>query len=206
WSKRSARSLIEARPRARSELAQLFRFRWRSPGPPCAIGRLERSDLVRVALGQRDVIPTVEQAGAADRIDGKAEDFIAALDRLLLEIHSQAPGRLLAEEANERGRLIVGDDRGQQAILRRVASKDVAEGWRDDAANAVIVEGIDRGLARGAAAEVANSHDDARLAPSRAIERKIRPLASRSIEAQIVKQRRSKSGRARQFQKARRQE
>src|SRR5262249_53226208 len=128
------------------------------------------------------------------------------LDRLLLEIDGQAPGRLLAEEANERGRLIVGDDRGQQAILRRVASKDVAEGWRDDAANAVIVEGIDRGLARGAAAEVANSHDDARLVPSRAIERKIRPPASRSREAQIVKQRRSKSGRARQFQKARRQE
>src|SRR5262249_54559138 len=120
---------------------------WCSPRRPCAIGRLERGDLVRVALGQRDVIPSVEQAGAADRIDGKAEGFAAALDRLLLEIDGQAPGRLLAEEANERGRLILGDDRGQQAILRRVASKDVAEGWRNDAANAVIVEGIDRGLA-----------------------------------------------------------
>jgi len=30
--------------------------------PTCAIAHLERGDLVHIALGQRDVIPTVEQA------------------------------------------------------------------------------------------------------------------------------------------------
>src|SRR5262245_39649058 len=85
----------------------LFRFRWCGPGPPCAIGRLERNDLVPAALGQGDIVPAVEQARAADRIDREAEGLIAALDHLLLEINSQAQRRLLAEEAHERSRLVV---------------------------------------------------------------------------------------------------
>src|SRR5262249_40402832 len=127
---------------------------------PRAIGHLERGDPVHVALGQRDIIPTVEQARAADRIDGEAEALIAALDRLPLEIDAHGPAWLLAEQAYERRRLIVRDDRGQQSVLHRVARKDVAEGWRDHAPDAVIPERIDRRLTRGAAAEVAAAHDD----------------------------------------------
>src|SRR5262249_60209627 len=123
------------------------------PGLTCAIGDIERDDLVHVALGQRDVIPTNEQARAADRIDGEAEALIAALDRLPLEIDAHGLAWLLAEQAYERRRFIVRDDRGQQSVLHRVAGKDVAEGWRDHAADAVIAARIDRPLARRAAAE-----------------------------------------------------
>jgi hypothetical protein len=111
------------------------------------IGDLERGNLIHVALGQRDVVPTIEQARAADRIDGKLEALIAALDHLLLEINGQGPGRFLAEQARQRGRLVVGDDRCQQAVLCRVARKDIAEGRRDHASDTVIVECIDRRLA-----------------------------------------------------------
>src|SRR5262249_49287165 len=177
-----------------------IQLRWRGPWASRAIGYPEGCDLVDVALGQRDVIPTVEQSRAADRIDGEAEALITALDRLLLEVDGQGPARRLAEQAYERGRFVVGDDRGQPSILRRVARKDVAEGRRDDAADAVIAERIDRRLARGAAAEVASTHDDLGLAPSRTVERKIRPLAPVGIEAQIAQQRGCKPGRARQLQ------
>src|SRR5262249_25840143 len=169
----------------------------RGPGSPCAIGHLEGGNLVHVALGQRDIIPTVEQAPAADRIDGEAEALIAALDRLLLEIDAHGPAWRLAEQAYERRRFIVRDDRGQQSVLHRVAGKDVAEGWRDHAADAVIAERIDRRLARGAAAEVATADDDLGGAPGWPVERKIRPLAPVGIEAQIAQQRRCEPGRAR---------
>src|SRR5262245_6492793 len=195
------RPLTGLRPRNAS-----FRLRRPGPGSPCAIGRLVRGNLVHIAFGQRDVVPTVEQARAVDWIDGEAEALIAALDRLPLEIDAHGPAWLLAEQAYERRRFVVRDDRGQQSVLRRVASKDVAEGWRDHAPDAVIAERIDRRLARGAAAEVATAHDDLGTAPGRSVERKIRLLAPVGIEAQIVQQRRSKSGRARHLQKARREE
>src|ERR1700730_15132943 len=85
----------------------LFRFRRRSPRVSRAIGHLEGCDLVDIALGQCDVVPTVEQARAADRIDNEAEALIIASDQLLLEIDGEGPARLLAEQAYERGRLVV---------------------------------------------------------------------------------------------------
>src|SRR5215467_86112 len=85
----------------------LFRFRWRGPWASRAIGHPEGCDLVDVALGQRDVVPTVEQSRAEGRIDDEAEASIAAGNRLLLEIDDQDPIRLVAEQAHEVGRLIV---------------------------------------------------------------------------------------------------
>src|ERR1700730_4934092 len=85
----------------------LFRFRWRGPRTSRAIGHLEGCDLVDIALGQYDVVPTVEQARAADRIDDEAEALIIASDHLLLEIDGQGPARRLAEQAPERGCLVV---------------------------------------------------------------------------------------------------
>src|SRR5262249_15721118 len=177
----------------------------RGPGSLGAIGQVERGDLVHRARGQRDVIPAVEQARAVDRIDGEAEALIAALDRLPLESDAHGPAWLLAEQAYERRRFIVRDDRGQQSVLHRVARKDVAEGWRDHAPDAVIPKRIHRRLARGAAAEVATAHDDLGVTPGRPVERKVRPLAPVGIEAQVTQQRRCEPGRARHLQKARRE-
>src|ERR1700730_1546279 len=85
----------------------LCRLRRRGPRASHAIGHLEGCDLVDIALGQCDVVPTVEQARAVDRIDDEAEALIAAFDRLLLEIDGEGPAWLLAEQAHERGRFIV---------------------------------------------------------------------------------------------------
>ena len=63
-------------------------------------------------------------------------------------------------------------------FLHRVASKDVAERWRDHAADAVVVKRINRRLA-----EVPAGYDDLDVAPSWSVERKIRPFTAVGIEA-----------------------
>ena len=152
-----------------------------------AIGRLERGDLVHIAVGQRDVIPAVQQARAADGINGEEEGSIAALDGLLLEIEGQWLARLLAEHGHERGRLVVGDDRGQQSVLDRIACEDVAEGWRNDTSDAVVVERIDRRLARGAAAVVALGDEDFGVAVGRLVEYEV-ALSPVLVEPQVAEQ------------------
>src|SRR5204863_10100760 len=91
----------------------LWLLRGPRPGPARAIGRLERGDVVLVALCHRDVVPGVEQAGAADRIDGEAQGLPPTRDRLLLEIDRHGRIRRLVDAARERGRLLVRHDRGQ---------------------------------------------------------------------------------------------
>ena len=59
---------------------------------------------------------------------------------------------------------------------------------------------VDRGFARGAAAEIAGRHDDLGLAPIRSIERKIRPFVTLGIKAQIVEQHFADLGGSRQFE------
>src|SRR6516225_8302503 len=102
------RALTGRRPRPPHAICDaLFRFRRRGPRASRAIGHLEGCDLVDIALGQCDVIPTVEEARAADRIDDEVETLSAAFDRLLLEIDGEGPARRLAEQAHERGRFVV---------------------------------------------------------------------------------------------------
>src|SRR6516165_7362797 len=102
------RALTGWRPRPPYAICDaLFRFRRRGPRASRAIGHLEGCDLVDIALGQRDIVPTVEQARAADRVDDEVEASIAAFDRLLLEIDGQGLARLLAEQAHEGDCLVV---------------------------------------------------------------------------------------------------
>ncbi len=56
------------------------------PRPLALVPGLERRDLVAIALGQRDVVPAVEQPHLAHRIDGEVVGAVAADDGLLLQI------------------------------------------------------------------------------------------------------------------------
>ena len=92
------------------------------------------------------------------------------------------------QRRHDLGRLLVGDDGREQSVLNGIAGKDVAEGRRDHAADAVVVKRIDRGFARRAAAEIAAADHDLGVAPGRPVERKVRPLVALGVEAQILEQ------------------
>ena len=62
----------------------------------------------------------------------------------------------------------------QQAVLHAVVGKDVGERWRDDGAEAEIVERPRRMLARRAAAEIAVGDQDAGAAVTWLVEREVR--------------------------------
>src|SRR5262249_1100814 len=157
WARRGDSNRSEARTYFRSPL--MLRAR-RHPGPADAVVRLERRDSIAKARGERDVVPTVEQPQAADRIDRKGVEAIAAQDRLPLEIDGHRKLRPRQQGRRQLGCLLLGDGRSQQPVLHGVAGKNVAERRRDHASNAEIAERIDRGLARGAAAEIAAADDD----------------------------------------------
>src|SRR5262245_30322632 len=67
----------------------------------------------------------------------------------------------------------------------------------------MVVECINRCLARRAAAEIAAADDDPRVTPGRLVERKVGPLTPLRIEAQIVQQHLAEAGRARPLDEAR---
>ena len=66
-----------------------------------------------------------------------------------------------------------------EPVLHGIAGKDVAERRRDHATDAVVVERIDRGLARRAAAEISPADDDLGIAPCRPVDREVRLLLAR---------------------------
>src|SRR6266851_4168886 len=167
----------------------------RCPWPTDAVVRLERRDPIAKAFGERDVVPAVEQPHAANRVDREGMGALAASDRLLLEIDGHRKLWRRQQGGRHLGCFLLGDDCRQQPVLHGVAGKDVAERGRDHASNAEIVERIDRGFARRAAAEIAAADEDLRRAPSRSVERKVRPLAAVGVEAQVLQQHLSEAGR-----------
>src|SRR5215831_2157249 len=126
-------------------------LRRRGPRPCISIPRLERRDPVAIAFRERDVVPALEQALAAHRIDGEGVAAIAADDGLLLEIDGDGKFWRAGERGHELGGIGVGDDGGEEPVLHGVAGEDVAERGRDHAADAVVVERVDRRFARRAA-------------------------------------------------------
>ncbi|MNC87586.1 hypothetical protein D3C83_33200 [compost metagenome] len=65
---------------------------------------------------------------------------------------------------------------------------DVAKGGRDDAADAVIEHGVDRPLARRAAAKIGACHQDPGFAVGGLVEDEVGTLVPCGVEAQIVKE------------------
>src|ERR1700730_7909683 len=116
---------------------------WPGPWPSQPIPRFELCDLVAIALGQLDVLPSVEQPGAADRVDHERDGVTAAQNRLLLQIDRHRQRGFLIQQGNETRCLVLAHDGREQSILDGIARKDVAEGWGDHAANAAVYERVD---------------------------------------------------------------
>src|SRR5687768_1401908 len=80
------------------------------------------------------------------------------------------------------------DDDGQQAVLQRVAAKDVRNPQADDGANAEVEQGPRRMLARRAAAEVVAGDENARPAILGFIQHEVGAFAAVLVVAPIVEQ------------------
>ena len=112
-----------------------------------------------------DVVQPVQQRVLAERVDVEV-DFLAVRPdhHLALEIDGDArvaaEFRIVDQRIADRARQA---DR-QQAVLEAVVVEDVAERWRDDAADAEIGQRPRSVLARRAAAEVLVRDDDLRVA------------------------------------------
>src|SRR5262249_26251025 len=144
--------------------------------------RLERANAILVALCQRDVVPSVEQAQAARRIDGECVKTVPADNRLLLEVDRERQRRPSVQCGSDFGCFFVRDGRCQQSVLGGVTGKDVAERWPDDAADTKVMKRIDRRLARGAATKVVRADQDPGLAPFRPIDGKVYFLMTLCVE------------------------
>ena len=159
----------------------------------------------RNEIGDIQVVPAVQQAGSARGVDRKSTSPFAAHDRLRFEIDRDRRRRLARQRRHQRAGLGLAYHRGKQSVLGRVLRKNIPERRRDHAADAVVVKRIDRGLARGAAAEIAPGHDNPCVTPAGPIEREVRPFVAGGVETQIVKQDLAVFALARQLEIARRQ-
>src|SRR5262245_11823299 len=126
------------------------------PGLLGAAPLLERTDLVRVAQGEPDLVEAVREAILAEGVDFETHRLAAVRSRdgLLFQVDDQP-------ESRERGRfveqsidLVLGENHRQQAVLAGIVEKDVGVRGRDDRTEAVLGKGPGRVLARAAAAEI----------------------------------------------------
>ena len=98
---------------------------------------------------QADVVPSVQQAFLAERVDLEWQLFAVRLHHALPR---QIDGQLVSGKRRDFGEeafhLRLGQHQRQQSVLEAVGEKDVGERRRDDRAEAVIVERPRRMLAR----------------------------------------------------------
>lgn len=127
----------------------------RRPRSALLVASFECRDVHPVAFRQVNIIPAVQQLIAAYGVDRERAAQVAATDGLLLQVDADRLLRIGGQHGGNLGNLLLGHDRSQQTVLDRVLRKDIAErGW-DDATDAMVVDRVDRRLARGSAAEIA---------------------------------------------------
>ena len=115
----------------------------------------EGLDRIAVLQGQTDVVQTVEQAVLAERIDLEVQYLaIRAGHRLRLQVDGQLVARVGFDLLEQLVDFLVTEDDRQQAVLEAVVEEDVGKAWRDDAAEAVLVQRPWGVLTAGAATEV----------------------------------------------------
>src|SRR3974390_494943 len=158
------------------------------PAASLSVQRFERSNSSTIAFGQIDVIPAVEQLIAADRIDRERNAHLCAADRLLLEINYYLLLWIGGHQGRELGNIVFGQDCRQQTVLDGILRKDVAEGRRDDAAESVIVNGVDGGFARRAATEIATGKQYLGVGGRRLVEWKVGAFVTISVAAPVLEQ------------------
>src|SRR5688572_7380964 len=141
--------------------------------------RLERTDLVRVAQREADLVETVQEAMLAELVDVEAERLCAVRGGhgLPVEIDPQLKTGERGGVVEELVDLVLAKHYRQQAVLEAVGEKDVAERRRDHAAEADVHQRPRRVLARRAAAEVLAREQDGRALVARLVEHELRVFA-----------------------------
>src|SRR6218665_1586018 len=137
-----------------------------------ALSLLELLGLGRLLPREADVIQAVQEAVLSELGDLKVELSTAFQCHLLRgQVH-----RDLAADLGLIHHLVhfLGlQDHRQQAVLEAVVVEDVGERGGDDAANAEVVQRPGRVLARGAAAEILQRHDQLGLAPGLLVQNEV---------------------------------
>mmetsp|Transcript_32545 Transcript_32545/g.80233 ORF Transcript_32545/g.80233 Transcript_32545/m.80233 type:complete len:833 (+) Transcript_32545:138-2636(+) len=156
-------------------------------------GQLEGGDLVTLLQGQPDVVQAVDQAVLAELVhlerDGAS---VRALDDLVGQVHLQLAA--CAGVAHQLAHLRLRQYDGQHAVLEAVVEEDVGEGRADHAADAEVVDGPRRVLARRPAPEVGTRDEDLGLAVARLVQHKLRALLAVLVEAHLVEGAHSQPG------------
>src|SRR6185437_7227688 len=138
----------------------------------------ELVECVRVAQRQADVVEALEQAIAAEWIDGETRrEPLVVAHRVFFERDGQLVVVALRCAVEQRLHLLLGQRDEQNAVLAGVRVEDVGEGWRDDAAEAVIGQRPRSVFSRGPAAKVARGDENLRALVARIVELKARVLA-----------------------------
>src|SRR6476620_7664020 len=99
----------------------------KSPWAARPIARFKRRDSITQAFSECNIVPAIQQSHATDLIDRKSVGAIAARNRLLFQIDGHREPRRPVQSRRYLRSLIVRDDRSEQAVLRRIARKDVAK-------------------------------------------------------------------------------
>ena len=133
-----------------------------------------------MAQGQADVVPAVEQAFLAERINAEGNEMtIRATHRLFRQIDQQAVARRGIDLLEQRLDFIRRQRDQQNAVLETVAEKNVGEALGQDDAETVIEQRPGRMFTRTATAEVLARQQNVGPGITRLIQHEIRVLRAR---------------------------
>src|SRR6476661_2300528 len=117
---------------------------------------LERLDLCPEAERVLDLVDAVEKHVSAHPVDVEMVSVaVGREERLFLEVDDDAGAWPFLDRREELARHLLWKDHRQEAVLEAIAVENVTEASGDDGTDAMVVKGIDRRLARRAAAEIA---------------------------------------------------
>src|SRR5687768_15363331 len=101
---------------------------WRMPRLSSAVVLLERLDLFDLAERVAQLVDALEQATPGEGVDLEA---VAAVHGLLLQVDRHLAARIGRYRVHDLENLIFVKHHRQEAVLQRIAGKDVAEARRD---------------------------------------------------------------------------
>jgi hypothetical protein len=150
---------------------------------------LEGTDLAFVFQGQTDVVQSVEQAVASERLylEGRFES-VSVANRAVFQIDGQRVlgiGRVPLKQTFD---LFFVQLNREDPVLEAVVVKDIRKGRSDDASDAVIIDGPNRVLSRRTATEIASRDQDGGGVVSREIQFKVGVRGSIFVESPIKKE------------------
>src|SRR5690554_5307356 len=123
-------------------------------GAPRLAAGLELGDVPLVLEGQADVVEALHEPPARVVVDLERRDDVAARHGARDEVDGHLGAGLGLEDLPDELDVLGAHDRGEQALLARVAAEDVREARREHGPEAVVLERPHGVLARGARPEV----------------------------------------------------